>query len=188
MTLTVDTGDGPHRSKWISSKGAVAIVEDDEKRRRWLFLANRGCREGYQHGQGGKEADAEIKHWRQLWWRDDLGAHTRWRKRETVTFPCWQGMQREVPARSVRKGSRCWDKTLETTLVEGWPSRSCQTEEDVRSQRRAWGEAVKLWFPREKTYRPFLSCPRSRVFHVERSLKKQDSGWNSRRTLLSAVN
>ena len=40
-----------------------------------FFLADRGCREGYQHGQGGKEVDAEIKHWRQLWWRDDLGAH-----------------------------------------------------------------------------------------------------------------
>jgi len=45
-----------------------------------FFLADRGCREGYQHGQGEKEADAEIKHWRQLWWRDDLGAHARWRK------------------------------------------------------------------------------------------------------------
>ena len=45
-----------------------------------FFLADKGCREGYRHGQGGKEADAEIKHWRQLWWRDDLGAHARRRK------------------------------------------------------------------------------------------------------------
>ena len=43
-------------------------------------LTDRGCRKGYQHGQGGKEADAEIKYWRQLWWRDDLGAHARRKK------------------------------------------------------------------------------------------------------------